>query len=165
MKAFTDYLFILDWNLIILDVKFPINENILDLSPIEIRDTKITNCNLGPEFNTKITKALDLIEKTGQTQEFLFELNLKEYYQLKCRITSQSQEKEKETRGQREKGTERKGDKEPMGVGVKRVGFPDRVMFTFHPQRWTDKPVPWFKELVVQNLKNVVKGVMVGRKG
>src|SRR6056297_3871650 len=96
MKAFTDYLFILDWNLIILDVKFPINENILDLSPIEIRDTKITNCNLGPEFNTKITKALDLIEKTGQTQEFLFELNLKEYYQLKCRITSQSQEKEKE---------------------------------------------------------------------
>ena len=96
MKVFTDYLFILDWNLIILDVKFPINENILDLSPIEIRDTKITDCNLGPEFNTKITRALDLIEKTGQTQEFLFELNLKEYYQLKCKVTPQSQEKEKE---------------------------------------------------------------------
>ena len=39
--------------------------------------------------------------------------------------------------------------------------FPDRVMFTFHPQRWTGKPVPWLKEFIMQNLKNVVKGVMV----
>ena len=39
--------------------------------------------------------------------------------------------------------------------------FPSRVMFTFHPQRWTDRPVPWLKELVAQNVKNMVKGVMV----
>ena len=39
--------------------------------------------------------------------------------------------------------------------------FPSRVMFTFHPQRWTDKPAPWLKEFIMQNLKNVVKGVMV----
>jgi hypothetical protein len=37
-------------------------------------------------------------------------------------------------------------------------------MFTFHPQRWADKAVPWLKELVVQNLKNVVKGVLVKMK-
>lgn len=35
--------------------------------------------------------------------------------------------------------------------------FPDQVMMTFHPQRWTDKPLPWLQELVFQNAKNVVK--------
>jgi hypothetical protein len=35
--------------------------------------------------------------------------------------------------------------------------LPDQIMFTFHPQRWTDKPLPWVKELVLQNTKNVVK--------
>jgi hypothetical protein len=39
--------------------------------------------------------------------------------------------------------------------------LPDRIMFTFHPQRWTDKPFPWFRELVMQNVKNVVKRVVV----
>lgn len=35
--------------------------------------------------------------------------------------------------------------------------FPSRVMFTFHPQRWSDNFVKWGKELVVQNVKNVIK--------
>jgi hypothetical protein len=35
--------------------------------------------------------------------------------------------------------------------------LPDRIMFTFHPQRWTDKPVPWLKELIFQNIKNQIK--------
>lgn len=39
--------------------------------------------------------------------------------------------------------------------------LPDKIMFTFHPQRWTDRPLPWLKELVMQNIKNVVKGVLV----
>lgn len=44
--------------------------------------------------------------------------------------------------------------------------LPDKVMFTFHPQRWTDKMFPWIQELVMQNLKNVVKGALVrGRWG
>lgn len=37
----------------------------------------------------------------------------------------------------------------------------DRVMMTFHPQRWNDKPLPWIKELVMQNVKNQVKRVLV----
>ncbi len=35
--------------------------------------------------------------------------------------------------------------------------FPDQVMFTFHPQRWNDNIIKWSKELVLQNVKNVVK--------
>jgi hypothetical protein len=39
--------------------------------------------------------------------------------------------------------------------------LPDQLMLTFHPQRWTDKPLPWVKELVWQNLKNQVKRLIV----
>ena len=35
--------------------------------------------------------------------------------------------------------------------------LPDKIMFTFHPQRWTDNPIPWVKELFFQNLKNQIK--------
>jgi hypothetical protein len=33
----------------------------------------------------------------------------------------------------------------------------DKIMLNIHPQRWHDKFVPWAKELVLQNIKNVVK--------
>ncbi|NOX45355.1 MAG: hypothetical protein GXO89_00070 [Chlorobi bacterium] len=36
-----------------------------------------------------------------------------------------------------------------------------KAVFTFHPQRWNDKPFPWMKEFVMQNLKNQVKRVLV----
>lgn len=39
--------------------------------------------------------------------------------------------------------------------------LPDRIMMTFHPQRWTDKPLPWMKELVWQNVKNAVKFFLI----
>lgn len=39
--------------------------------------------------------------------------------------------------------------------------LPNKIMMTFHPQRWTDKPLPWVKELVWQNLKNTVKYFVV----
>lgn len=39
--------------------------------------------------------------------------------------------------------------------------LPERIMFTFHPQRWTNSPIPWVKELVWQNMKNVVKRIIV----
>ena len=40
---------------------------------------------------------------------------------------------------------------------AKKGKLPDQIMLTFHPQRWTDSPLPWVKELVLQNAKNVVK--------
>jgi hypothetical protein len=42
--------------------------------------------------------------------------------------------------------------------------LPDQIMFTFHPQRWTDKPLPWIRELVMQNVKNVAKRVLLNAK-
>ena len=39
--------------------------------------------------------------------------------------------------------------------------LPDKIMFTFHPQRWNDKALPWIKEFVMQNVKNQVKRVLV----
>ena len=39
------------------------------------------------------------------------------------------------------------------------------VLFTTHPQRWTDKWWPWLKELFEQNFKNIVKGAMSYKRG
>ena len=35
--------------------------------------------------------------------------------------------------------------------------LPPCIMITTHPQRWTDRPLAWLKELLVQNLKNIIK--------
>ena len=39
--------------------------------------------------------------------------------------------------------------------------LPNQIMFTCHPQRWTDNKLKWGKELVVQNLKNQVKRFLI----
>lgn len=39
--------------------------------------------------------------------------------------------------------------------------LPDRVLFTFHPQRWTEGGLPWLKELVLQKAKNQIKRFLV----
>jgi len=41
--------------------------------------------------------------------------------------------------------------------------FPDHIMQNIHPHRWTDDYIGWSKELVFQNLKNVVKRIIVSR--
>ena len=38
--------------------------------------------------------------------------------------------------------------------------LPDKVMFTFHPQRWNDNLFMWTKELILQNIKNTIKKVL-----
>jgi len=43
--------------------------------------------------------------------------------------------------------------------------LPDKLMITIHPQRWTNRPLPWLKELVFQNAKNVVKRYVVNKSG
>ncbi len=37
----------------------------------------------------------------------------------------------------------------------------DKIMLNTHPQRWTDRTLPWVKEFVGQNVKNVIKRYMI----
>lgn len=39
--------------------------------------------------------------------------------------------------------------------------LPNQIMITVHPQRWSNAAIPWAKELVLQNIKNVVKWAMI----
>ncbi|MFZ4522763.1 MAG: hypothetical protein ACOYNC_13720 [Bacteroidales bacterium] len=44
---------------------------------------------------------------------------------------------------------------------VEKGDFPNQVMITIHPQRWTSNIFLWSKELITQNLKNQIKRFMV----
>jgi len=39
--------------------------------------------------------------------------------------------------------------------------LPDQVMITVHPQRWTNNIFLWSKEYIFQNLKNIIKRIIV----
>jgi hypothetical protein len=79
--------------------------------------------------------------------------------------------KERGRKGEGEKGREGEGVNRNKTGGLKfhstfdiikaanESKLPDKIMITVHPQRWTNKPLPWAKELVFQNIKNVVKRV------
>ena len=47
-----------------------------------------------------------------------------------------------------------------LGEGI----IPRRLMLTVHPQRWNPFGAEWFKELIMQNAKNLVKRILVNRK-
>ena len=42
--------------------------------------------------------------------------------------------------------------------------LPDHIMLNIHPQRWTNSYSLWLKELVFQNLKNIIKKLVVKSK-
>lgn len=43
--------------------------------------------------------------------------------------------------------------------------LPPRIMITTHPQRWTDNYGLWVKEIIIQNLKNIIKRLIIIIKG
>ncbi len=81
-------------------------------------------------------------------------------------MTDRRQKKESGIRNE-ELGIRRKTMNEKLGLrfrktweiveAVERGLLPGKVMLNVHPQRWTDRPLPWVKEFVGQNFKNVVK--------
>ena len=42
--------------------------------------------------------------------------------------------------------------------------LPDQLMITTHPQRWNDFGIVWIKELLMQNMKNIVKKIIVSNR-
>lgn len=47
---------------------------------------------------------------------------------------------------------------------IKKEQLPDKIMLNIHPQRWVDSLTEWSLELIAQNLKNVVKLLIVKTK-
>ena len=43
---------------------------------------------------------------------------------------------------------------------IKNGRLPDHVMMTTHPQRWTNDKVAWWKELLTQSVKNIIKRLL-----
>ena len=41
--------------------------------------------------------------------------------------------------------------------------LPKRLMFTIHPERWNDEFMPWMRQLVTQNMKNIVKRAFLNK--
>lgn len=39
--------------------------------------------------------------------------------------------------------------------------LPNTIMLNIHPQRWTDNKIMWLKELLTQNIKNIIKKALV----
>ena len=48
-----------------------------------------------------------------------------------------------------------------LAAAVRSGRLPAQVLVTTHPQRWTDSFVPWMRELLLQNAKNIVKRLLV----
>lgn len=44
---------------------------------------------------------------------------------------------------------------------IRNSELPDKVMFNFHPQRWTDDSVLWLKERNTQRVKNLAKYLLI----
>jgi hypothetical protein len=47
---------------------------------------------------------------------------------------------------------------------IQQKKFPQKVMINAHPQRWTNNPFYWIRELIFQNVKNSIKKVLLNRK-
>jgi hypothetical protein len=47
---------------------------------------------------------------------------------------------------------------------LKKGALPDHIMFNFHPQRWTDNLFVWSKELIMQNIKNPIKKMLIKKE-
>jgi len=43
----------------------------------------------------------------------------------------------------------------------KNENLPNKIMINIHPQRWTDSCLPWIRELIVQNIKNLIKLIII----
>ena len=41
--------------------------------------------------------------------------------------------------------------------------LPNQIMINFHPQRWTNNPILWLQEFFFQNLKNMVKKIIISK--
>ncbi len=65
--------------------------------------------------------------------------------------------KQDEVRSKEEEGALKIRSTKDIIRAVEARRLPSPLMITIHPQRWTNKPLPWLHELLWQNTKNVIK--------
>ena len=46
-------------------------------------------------------------------------------------------------------------------AAIEQGRLPEHVMMTTHPQRWTNNQGAWYRELIVQNFKNIIKKFLI----
>lgn len=46
-------------------------------------------------------------------------------------------------------------------AAIEQGRLPKHVMMTTHPQRWTNQKGAWYRELIVQNFKNIIKKFLI----
>src|SRR5690606_26928848 len=90
---------------------------------------------------------------------------------VRDKVTGREGQRDEGTKGRRDEETEGRRDEETEGLrdrnrfhstfdiiaAVKENKLPEQIMLTVHPQRWDDRVFPWIRELVWQNVKNIVK--------
>jgi hypothetical protein len=85
---------------------------------------------------------------------------------------AESREQKSESRGQRSEDGNDKGKKnlqefysfkntQDIIKAIEKNELPNQIMFNIHPHRWHDNYRGWSKELIMQNLKNIVKRLIV----
>ncbi len=45
-------------------------------------------------------------------------------------------------------------------IALRKSELPNKIMITFHPQRWNDNLFMWVKEYIMQNIKNSIKKLL-----
>lgn len=46
-------------------------------------------------------------------------------------------------------------------TAINKGEFPTKVMMNFHPERWTDNKLVWWKDSIIQNIKNQIKRILI----
>lgn len=86
ISSLTDFLFILNTEGVYIEVKFPHNNNVIDLDPKSMINKHYSNVQLGEDFNRKLDKYLTKLKETTIIQTFDFSIlnhNEKKYFNTK----------------------------------------------------------------------------------
>ncbi|MCK5169988.1 MAG: response regulator [Bacteroidales bacterium] len=75
VSSLPDFLFILNTEGFYIDIKFPNNNNIIDLNPKSIIKKHYTKVQIGDDFNRKLKKYLTRLKETTINQEFEFSIS------------------------------------------------------------------------------------------
>jgi len=134
----------------------------------EIKTISMHGSPMSPYDNREIWKKYDY-KQLGIIAEPYFDLNFNQIYyitdtarrwdghlyNIRDKATKENLVTNTDFLNRRYKSTQDIINNVNLGV------FPPQAMLNFHPQRWNDKPLPWLKEIIWQNIKNQGKRILL----